>query len=280
MSIELKGLTFRYPTADGGDGTAVDHVTLTIPEGEWVCIVGHTGSGKSTLVRHFNGLNRPTEGSITVDNITVTSENHQNLRPLRRLVGLVFQYPEQQLFEETVAKEIAFGPKNWGVPSEQLDQCVNDAMDAVGLDQSYADRNPFALSGGQKRRVAIASVLASQPKYLVLDEPTAGLDAQGCHSLLQLLSQIRSQGVTLIQVTHDLELAFRYATKILALKKGQVAVYDSPQNAALQLASHPVEGLVLPPLVRFGLGLRARGMKDAPLTGDPQKLAEWLGDRS
>ena len=265
MSIEVRNLTHRYASV-GGDGVlAVDDLSLTVEEGEWVAIIGHTGSGKSTFVRHLNGLTRPTSGEVQVEDYLVSAEGKPDLRGLRRMVGLVFQYPEQQLFEETVAREIAFGPKNWGVTGEELDRVVAQAMEMVGLGPEFAERNPFALSGGQKRRVAIASVLASGPKYLVLDEPTAGLDAQGRRDLLELLAGINARGVTLLQVTHDMDIAFGCASKILALEKGRKVFYATPQEGAADLREHPVVGLKLPPLVELGLALRDCG-KDVPVT--------------
>lgn len=265
MSIEVRNLTHRYASV-GGDGVlAVDDLSLTVEEGEWVAIIGHTGSGKSTFVRHLNGLTRPTSGEVQVEDYLVSAEGKPDLRGLRRMVGLVFQYPEQQLFEETVAREIAFGPKNWGVTGEELDRVVAQAMEMVGLGPEFADRNPFALSGGQKRRVAIASVLASGPKYLVLDEPTAGLDAQGRRDLLELLAGINARGVTLLQVTHDMDIAFGCASKILALEKGRKVFYATPQEGAAYLRQHPVAGLKLPPLVELALALRDCG-KDVPVT--------------
>lgn len=265
MSIEVRNLTHRYASV-GGDGVlAVDDLSLTVEEGEWVAIIGHTGSGKSTFVRHLNGLTRPTSGEVQVEDYLVSAEGKPDLRGLRRMVGLVFQYPEQQLFEETVAREIAFGPKNWGVTGEELDRVVAQAMEMVGLGPEFAERNPFALSGGQKRRVAIASVLASGPKYLVLDEPTAGLDAQGRHDLLELLAGINARGVTLLQVTHDMDIAFGCASKILALEKGRKVFYATPQEGAAYLREHPVVGLKLPPLVELALALRDCG-KNVPVT--------------
>lgn len=268
MPIFVKELCHRYPSVSSDGVLAVDHLSVDIAEGEWVCIIGHTGSGKSTFVRHLNGLTKPTSGELTVDEYTLRPEGKADLRGLRHRVGLVFQYPEQQLFEETVAREIAFGPRNWGVKDDQIDAVVQRAMEMVDLGPEFAGRNPFALSGGQKRRVAIASVLAGGPKYLVLDEPTAGLDAQGRRNLLELLEKINKSGVTLLQVTHDMDIAFGWASKILALQGGKKVFYAAPSEAALYLTDHPVEGLKLPPLVQLGLRLRQRGF-NGPITSRP-----------
>lgn len=220
---------------------------------------GAYGSGKSTLAQHLNALLLPCSGSVEIDGTVVTS-GLKTLRDLRRKVGLVFQYPEQQFFAETVREEISFAPANWGLAGEELQRSVDEAVRLVGLDSTLLDSSPFALSGGQRRRVALASVIAMKPDYLVLDEPTAGLDAKGLRELFSLLSDIRRDGLAVVQITHDLESALTHSDKVLVLEKGRRAAYGTPNEIAEYLLTNPVHGLVIPPLVRFAAALRERGV--------------------
>lgn len=216
MSLEVKHLTHTYSAGSAFQATAVHDVSLTIEDGEFVCIVGHTGSGKSTLVQHLNGLLKPTSGQVLVDGEDMNGEGVDRRR-IRQKVGLVFQYPEYQLFEETIAKDIAFGPKNQGLSEEEIDQRVRRAMAHVHLDyDKYAERSPFDLSGGQMRRVAIAGVLAMEPKVLILDEPAAGLDPRGRERILGMLQELhREGGVTIVMVSHSMDDCARLATRAL-----------------------------------------------------------------
>lgn len=276
MPIEVKKLTHCYHKGSSLETLALDDLSLVINEGCWLCVVGHTGSGKSTFAQHLNAIMRPTSGSVSVDGLVVSSDKTKaDLRPIRQAVGLVFQYPEQQLFEETVRAEIAFGPRNWGVPEEEIDELVQESMELVGLAPSYLNRNPFSLSGGEKRRVAIASVLASRPKYLVLDEPTAGLDGAGRKQLLELLQAIHRHGTAIVQVTHDLDIAFSCADRILVLEHGKACIWDEPPVVARWLHHHPVKGLVLPELVKLALELESRGVT-VPLTSNEEDLFKAL----
>ena len=206
MPIEVIGLTHTYSEGSAFQATAIRDVNLTIEDGEFVAVVGHTGSGKSTLVQHLNGLLKPTAGRVMVDGEDMNGEGVDKRR-IRQKVGLVFQYPEYQLFEETVAKDIAFGPKNQGLSAEEIDRRVRRAMAHVHLDyDTYAERSPFELSGGQMRRVAIAGVLAMEPKVLILDEPTAGLDPMGRDSILGMIQDLhREGGVTVVMVSHSMD---------------------------------------------------------------------------
>lgn len=266
MSIEIQNISYTYNGGTSAAYEALADISLTVERGEWIAIVGHTGSGKSTLAQHMNALLLPQKGSVAVDGVAL-HEKSKELRAIRRKVGLVFQYPEQQFFAETVREEIAFAPGNWGVKGGDLEKCVMDAAQAVGLDPAYLENNPFALSGGQRRRVALASVIAMRPDYLVLDEPTAGLDAAGIRELSSLLGKIRASGLGIVQITHDLQSALTESSRVLVLENGRCVVAGAPEEIASFLLKKPVRGLLIPPLVRFCAGLRARGL-EIKLTGD------------
>ncbi len=278
MSLVIEDLSHIYHENTALQTAALEGVSLTIGREDWTSIIGHTGSGKSTLAQHLSAILRPTSGRVVVDGMEILPEKKRekvDFREIRRKVGLIFQYPEQQLFEETVKAEIAFAPLNWGVPESEISELVVRSLRAVELDETFLDRSPFSLSGGEKRRVAIASVLACSPEYLVLDEPTSGLDSRGRAALLRLLDKIHAQGTGIIFVTHDLEIAFSRSDKILMLVRGRCAGYDSPEKIAMELYEHPVPGLVLPEVLQTALGLRAKGFR-VPVTCDPEKLAEAI----
>ena len=266
MSISIENLSYTYSPGTPAEAAALTDVSLDVERGEWISIVGHTGSGKSTLAQHLNLLILPQTGKVSIDGVSVT-EKSKKLRDLRRKVGLVFQYPEQQFFAETVREEIAFAPRNWGLEGAELEQAVLEAVLATGFDPALLDSNPFALSGGQRRRVALASVISMNPDYLVLDEPTAGLDAKGVRELVKLLQKIRAAGMAVVQVTHDLGAALLYSDRIFVLEGGRGAACGSAEEVAEYLLHNPVRGLVIPPLVRFVSGLRTHGVR-IPLTSD------------
>ena len=210
--LETRGLTHVYGAGTPFERTALDHVDLKIQKGEILGVIGHTGSGKSTLIQHFNGLLKPSEGEVLLDGQSIWNEKGKCARETRFRVGLVFQYPEYQLFEETIAKDIAFGPANMGLPQAEIDERVLESMRAVGLSESMANQSPFALSGGQKRRVAIAGIIAMRPEVLVLDEPTAGLDPAGRDEILGLVKNYHDQsGATVLIVSHSMEDIARLA---------------------------------------------------------------------
>ena len=227
-----------------------------------MCIVGHTGSGKSTLVQHLNGLLKPTSGQVLVDGEDMNGEN-VNRRRIRQKVGLVFQYPEYQLFEETIAKDIAFGPKNQGLSEEEIDQRVRRAMAHVHLDyDKYAERSPFDLSGGQMRRVAIAGVLAMEPKVLILDEPAAGLDPRGRERILGMLQELhREGGVTIVMVSHSMDDCARLATRMIVMSKGELVLTDTPRNVFRQADLMRSIGLGVPEAAELCGRLRAAGLQ-------------------
>ena len=261
MPIQVKNLTHTY-TAGAIKSTAIRDVNLEIKEGEFVCIVGHTGSGKSTLVQHLNGLLKPTSGQILVDGEDMNGEKVDKRR-IRQNVGLVFQYPEYQLFEETIAKDVAFGPKNQGLSAEEIDQRVRKAMAHVHLDyDKYAQRSPFELSGGQMRRVAIAGVLAMEPKYLILDEPTAGLDPKGRDRILGMIQDLHKEGnVTVVMVSHSMDDCARLASRMIVMDKGTVLMSDTPRNVFAQADKMRDAGLGIPEAARLCESLRQRGVE-------------------
>ena len=261
MSLEVKHLTHTYSAGSAFQATAVHDVSLTIEDGEFVCIVGHTGSGKSTLVQHLNGLLKPTSGQVLVDGEDMNGEGVDRRR-IRQKVGLVFQYPEYQLFEETIAKDIAFGPKNQGLSEEEIDQRVRRAMAHVHLDyDKYAERSPFDLSGGQMRRVAIAGVLAMEPKVLILDEPAAGLDPRGRERILGMLQELhREGGVTIVMVSHSMDDCARLATRMIVMSKGELVLTDTPRNVFRQADLMRSIGLGVPEAAELCGRLRAAGL--------------------
>ena len=260
MSIEVKNLTHTYSAGSALQQTAIRDVNLTIEEGEFVAIVGHTGSGKSTLVQHLNGLLKPTAGQVLVDGEDMNGEG-VNKRLIRQKVGLVFQYPEYQLFEETVAKDIAFGPKNQGLNAEEIDRRVRKAMARVQLDYGkYAERSPFELSGGQMRRVAITGVLAMEPRYLILDEPAAGLDPKGRDRILGMVKDLHEAGVTVVMVSHSMDDCARLASRMIVMSKGTVVASDTPRNLFAQPEMMASVGLGVPEAAKLCAMLREKGL--------------------
>lgn len=261
MPIEVRHLTHTYSEGSAFQATAIRDVSLTIEDGEFVAVIGHTGSGKSTLVQHLNGLLKPTEGQILVDGEDMFAPGADK-RLIRRKVGLVFQYPEYQLFEETVAKDIAFGPKNLGLSAEEIDRRVRQAMAHVHLDyDQYAQRSPFELSGGQMRRVAIAGVLAMEPRFLILDEPTAGLDPMGRDRILGMIQALHRQGdVTVVMVSHSMDDVARLATRLIVMSKGQLVATGTPREIFRQADMMASIGLGVPDAARLCAALRQRGL--------------------
>lgn len=264
-TIQTKGLTYRYGIGTPFEKTAVDHVDLEIESGSFVGIIGHTGSGKSTLIQHLNGLLKPTEGSILLDGKDIWAEKAQ-MRQVRFRVGLVFQYPEYQIFEETVAKDIAFGPRNMGLAEEEIQARVKETAAIVGLSDDILEQSPFLLSGGQKRRVAIAGVMAMRPEVLILDEPTAGLDPRGREEILEEIKAYRRQtGATILLVSHSMEDVARHAQKILVMNAGKVFCYGTVENVFRRSQELQAIGLAVPQITRVCNALRAKGI---PLTED------------
>ncbi|MGI6365884.1 MAG: energy-coupling factor transporter ATPase [Bacillota bacterium] len=261
MSIIAENLSYIYSPGTPWAAKALDQVDLEIQDGEIIGLIGHTGSGKSTLIQHFNGLLKPTSGIITVQGIRI-GEKGVNLRKLRQKVGLVFQYPEHQLFEETVYADVAFGPKNLDLGPQEVEERVRAALTAVGLDYSEVkDRSPFELSGGQMRRVAIAGVLAMEPEVLILDEPTAGLDPRTRNELLGYLQSIhRERGITLIIVSHSMEEVASLAHRIIVMDRGTIYAQGSPREIFGRGDELRSIGLDVPSLTRLMLALKDRGL--------------------
>lgn len=264
MSIVIEHLNYVYMQGGPYETKALDDVSLTIHDGEFVGLIGHTGSGKSTLVQHLNGLILPTSGQITVDGMDLADKNTDK-RAIRRRVGLVFQYPENQLFEETVAKDIAFGPKNLGLDEAEIDRRVRTAMRRVALDyDKLSQRSVFELSGGQMRRVAIAGVLAMEPQTLVLDEPCAGLDPKGREEILGLISDLhRESGATIVMVSHSMDDVAALAERVIVMNHGKVAMDGAPREVFSRGDELRAIGLDVPQAVELAQKLREKGF-DVP----------------
>lgn len=258
--LEAKDLTYTYSIGSPFEKTAVDHINLQIEQGEFVGIIGHTGSGKSTLMQMMNGLLKPTAGTVLLDGKDIW-EKGADRRSVRFQVGLVFQYPEYQLFEETVYKDIAFGPKNMGLDEKEIDRRVRETAEAVGLKEELLEKAPYALSGGQKRRVAIAGVMAMEPRVLILDEPTAGLDPKGRTKILSQLREYHKRtGCTVMLVSHSMEDVAKYVSKLLVLSHAKVVCYDTPANVFARGDELEKMGLALPQITRVFRLLRDRGI--------------------
>ena len=264
MPIVIEHLNYVYMSGGPYETHALDDVSLTIEDGEFVGLIGHTGSGKSTLVQHLNGLLLPTSGTITVDGLNI-ADKATDRRAIRRKVGLVFQYPENQLFEETVEKDIAFGPKNLGLDDAEIDRRVRDAMRKVALDyDALHERSVFELSGGQMRRVAIAGVLAMEPRTLVLDEPCAGLDPRGREEILGLIRDLhRDTGATIVMVSHSMDDVASLAERVIVMNHGRVSMDGTPREVFSRGAELRAIGLDVPQAVLLADKLRERGF-DVP----------------
>lgn len=260
MSIIIEGLSFVYSPKSPYEYRALDNLSLTIEEGDFVGIIGPTGSGKSTFIQHLNGLIKLTSGKITIGDIEI--HNKPNLKKLRQKVGMVFQYPEYQLFDETVAKDVAFGPKNLGLSKEEIDARVKDAIEIVGLNfEEISQRSPFELSGGQKRRVAIAGVIAMRPEILVLDEPTAGLDPAGRIEMYELIAKLKQNTCkTIIMVSHNMDEIAAVADKLAVFNHGMVEFYDTPANVFSHAERLREIGLDIPQTVKLANRLKTYGI--------------------
>ncbi|MBP3914628.1 MULTISPECIES: energy-coupling factor transporter ATPase [unclassified Clostridium] len=260
MSIKIENLTHIYMPKTPFEKKALDDINLVIEDGEFLALIGHTGSGKSTLIQHLNGLLEPSSGRILVDNIDITNKETK-LTDIRKKIGLVFQYSEYQLFEETIEKDIAFGPNNLGLSEEEVSDRVKRAMEMVGLDyESYKDVSPFDLSGGQKRRVAIAGVIAMEPKVLILDEPTAGLDPKGRDDILEQIKTLHEKyKMTIVLVSHSMEDVGKLAERIVVMNKGKIALMGKPAEIFKEVETLESIGLAVPQVTYLMRALREKG---------------------
>ncbi len=258
--IELKNVTYKYSAGTPFESVAVDDVSVSIEKGEFCGIIGHTGSGKSTLIQHLNGLIKPTSGEVLIDGKNIWDKD-VDIRDIRFKVGLVFQYSEHQLFEETVYKDIAFGPKNMGLSEEEIDKRVHEAAENMGLSAELLERSPFDLSGGQKRRAALAGVIAMNPEILILDEPAAGLDPIGREKVLSKISDYHKKyGTTILLVSHSMEDIVKYAEKVLVMKKGRVFCHEETDKVFAKQDEIIKIGLDVPQITKIIMKLREKGI--------------------
>ncbi len=278
MPIDFHDVSFMYNRKSPLEYEALKDVSLDIENGSFVALVGRTGCGKSTLIQHINALLNPTSGEVKVDDFCNSSDKKKRTKKtkeLRRHVGLVFQFPEYQLFEDSVEKDVAYGPKNFGMKGPEALEEAHKALRMVGLDESFDKRSPLELSGGEKRRVAIAGILAYHPSYLIIDEPTAGLDPAGALALMDLFEKIHQEGTTIILVTHDMNLVLRYCDKVIVMDQGKIARISTPT----ELFSEDMErfSLETPLLYSFITQLKQRGMElDEGKIVDCQTLAQQI----
>lgn len=258
--LEVKALTHTYSAGTPFEHKAIDNVDLEVMPGEFLGIIGHTGSGKSTLIQHLNGLLRPTDGQILLDGTDIW-ERPKEIRKVRFQVGLVFQYPEYQLFEADIFTDVCFGPKNLGLPQEEVEKRARHALKLVGMDEKFYKQSPFELSGGQKRRVAIAGVLAMRPEMMILDEPTAGLDPQGRDEILGQIERLnREHGLTILVVSHSMEDMARYVDRIMVMNDGVKMFDDTPKEVFRHYKELEAIGLAAPQITYVVQGLRERGI--------------------
>ena len=274
--LEVKHLTHTYSVGTPFQRSAVEDMSFEVERGEFLGIIGHTGSGKSTLIQHLNGLLKPTSGQILLNGKDIW-EDPKKIRSVRFQVGLVFQYPEYQLFEETVYKDIAFGPANMGKTGDELDRCVREAAKLVGIRDDQLDKSPFELSGGQKRRVALAGVIAMEPKVLILDEPSAGLDPAGRENLLANIRDIhRNRGTTILMVSHSMDEVAQNVDRILVLKSAHVLMSGTPKEVFARADELLSAGLDVPQVTRVAMRLRQQGLPIDPAVYTVQDLEKEL----
>ena len=284
MSIQVKNLKHIYEKGMPGESVALEDITFSVEDGEFLGIIGHTGSGKSTLLQHLNGLLKPDEGTIEIGDTDITASGISMVE-IRKRIGLVFQYPEYQLFEETVAKDVAFGPRNLGLGEEEIEERVREAIELVGLDyEKFKDRSPFELSGGQKRRVAIAGVIAMRPEVLILDEPTAGLDPKAHKDVLAMIEEVhRRTGNITILVSHNMADIAGLSDKVLVIDSGRMVTIGTPKEVFSHRRELSGVGLDLPPITQLTVSLRDRGMEigETILSIDEaaDRIAEYLNDK-
>ena len=277
MGISLENVSYTYQSGTPFERRALFDMTVTIKDGSYTAFIGHTGSGKSTIMQLLNGLYLPTSGQVKVDDTIINSQSkNKEIKPIRKKVGLVFQFPESQLFAETVLEDIAFGPQNFGVSKEEAEQRALESLRLVGLSDELRDQNPFDLSGGQMRRVAIAGILAMQPDILVLDEPTAGLDPQGRKELMSLFKQLHLSGITIVLVTHLMDDVADYATAVNVMEKGRLVLSGTPKDVFQKVAFLKEKQLGVPKITEFALQLQEKGYSFESLPITIEEFAEVL----
>ena len=277
MGISLKNVYYTYQEGSPFEGQALSDISLEIKDGSYTAIVGHTGSGKSTLLQLLNGLLCPTQGEIQFDDFVLDRESDQKkMKHLRKKVGLVFQFPESQLFAETVLADVAFGPQNFGVSRERAEEIAKDKLAVVGLNDEVYNKSPFELSGGQMRRVAIAGILAIEPEILVLDEPTAGLDPAGRKELMALFERLHKNGMTIVLVTHTMDDVANFADTVYVLKGGNLVLEGSPSSVFQEVEYLQKIQLGVPKITNFALQLQQKGMKFERLPIKIEELKEML----
>ena len=277
MGISLKNVYYTYQEGSPFEGRALSDISLEIKDGSYTAIIGHTGSGKSTLLQLLNGLLRPTKGTIQFENFVLDNNSEpKEMKCLRKKVGLVFQFPESQLFAETVLADVAFGPQNFGVPKDKAEEIAKEKLAIVGLEESIYDKSPFELSGGQMRRVAIAGILAIEPEILVLDEPTAGLDPAGRKELMALFEALHKNGMTLVLVTHMMDDVANFADTVFALEAGKLVLKGSPREVFQQVDYLQKLQLGVPQITNFALQLKRRGLSLGRLPIKIEELKELL----
>ena len=260
MPIAVENVSYTYLPGTPFEHQALKNVSFTIEDGEFVGIIGHTGSGKSTLIQIISSLIPQTAGRVLIDGVDY-SQKDADKKKLRRTVGVVFQYPEYQLFEETIAKDIAYGPRMTGIPEEELENRTQVAMELVGMDyETYKDKSPFELSGGQKRKIAIAGVLAMEPKILIMDEPIAGLDPLGRESLMDLVKNLNDCGMTILMISHNMDGLAEYASRILVMNQGELMMNGTPREVFREHEALRAAGLDLPEAGQLVEALRAKGV--------------------
>ena len=277
MGISLKNVYYTYQEGSPFEDQALSDISLEIKDGSYTAIIGHTGSGKSTLLQLLNGLLRPTKGTIQFEDFVLDNHSEpKEMKYLRKKVGLVFQFPESQLFAETVLADVAFGPQNFGVPKDKAEEIAKEKLAIVGLDESIYDKSPFELSGGQMRRVAIAGILAIEPEILVLDEPTAGLDPAGRKELMALFEALHKNGMTLVLVTHMMDDVANFADTVFALEAGKLVLKGSPREVFQQVDYLQKLQLGVPQITNFALQLKRRGLSLGRLPIKIEELKELL----
>ncbi|TCD45465.1 energy-coupling factor transporter ATPase [Streptococcus sp. X16XC17] len=278
MGITLQQVSYTYQAGTPFEGRALLGVDLSIVDGPYTALIGHTGSGKSTILQLLNGLNVPTSGTVVIDETVITSDSvNKDIKQVRKKVGLVFQFPESQVFDETVLRDVAFGPLNFGVSKEEAEKIARQKLELVGISEDLFERSPFELSGGQMRRVAIAGILAMEPNVLVLDEPTAGLDPAGRKELMAIFKQLHEMGMTIVLVTHLMDDVADFADFVYVLENGRVVLSGSPREIFQEVGFLEEIQLGVPKITKFAANLERRGFVFDRLPTTMEELMEVIG---